>query len=135
MTTLATKKVAKRDTTKRTRPHSQSAGSSFKGNVLCSQQHSFSRGVSGTLDSGTDFFTYVWHVAEARRRHQLLARELLEVVGELLAVLEVPDEGREVVEAPEGELVAPGELGRDGLGLVAEHDLLDHADALLAQDL
>lgn len=79
--------------------------------------------------------THMGHVAEARGRHEPLARQLLEVVGELLAVLEVPDEGRDVVETAEGQLVPPGELGGHGLGFVAEDDLLDDADTLLTQDL
>ncbi len=73
--------------------------------------------------------------AESWVRDELLPCDLPEELPELPTVLEVPDEGGEVIESPEGQLEAAGVLRVDGAALVAEDDFVDHANAFLAQDL
>ena len=53
---------------------------------------------------------YLRDTAVARVRNELLARHLAEQVADLAAVLEVAQEGREVVQAAEGQAVPAGVL-------------------------
>ena len=66
---------------------------------------------------------------------ELLADQHLEELPELVALLEIPDERREIVESPEGDLVAARVLWADPGRLVPEHNVSHHPHALAAQNL
>ena len=67
--------------------------------------------------------------------NEFLANNEFEELLELVAMLEIPDKWREVVEAPKSDLVAASMLWPDTSGLVPQHYLSHHSHTLFTQNL
>ena len=67
--------------------------------------------------------------------NEFLANNEFEELLELVAMLEIPDKWREVVEAPKSDLVAASMLWPDTSGLIPQHYLSHHSHTLLTQNL
>ena len=78
---------------------------------------------------------YLWAAAQVSMGNKFLANQNFEELTKFIAVLEVPDKWREVVEAPKSDLVAASMLWPDTSGLVPQHYLSHHSHTLLTQNL
>ena len=78
---------------------------------------------------------YLWTAAQVSMGNEFLAHQNLEELLELVALLEVPDKRREVVESPERDLVATRVLRSNATGLIPQHDLSHHPHTFFTQNL